>query len=143
MLPIARQLLHGRYMAFTTFRRSGEGVMTPVWLADLGDGTVGFTTQAGSGKVRRLAANPNVRVSPCSMRGIVPSGAPSWSATATVVRGDDFERVRRAVSRRYGIQLWAITLLDRIRRRDAEEVGVIVVFPDTPTATSGTTGDPG
>lgn len=124
----ARELATHRYMAITTFRRNGEPVVTPVWVADLGDATVGFTTPAASGKVRRLAHTADVVVSPCSMRGVVACGAPQWHGTATVVTGADHARVRAAIARRYRPQLLVIDLLDRLRGRRHDEVGVIVGF---------------
>lgn len=116
-------------MALTTFRRNGEPVVTPVWVADLGDATVGFTTAATSGKVRRIGRNPDVVVSPCSIRGVVVSGAPQWHGTATVVTGADHAKVRTAIRRRYRLQLFVIDLVSRLRRRRDDEVGVIVAFP--------------
>lgn len=117
-----------RYMAFTTFRRNGEAVRTPVWVARLGDETVGFTTAASSGKVRRLAHNDDVVVSPCSMRGVVACGAPQWHGTARVVRGAEYTQVRAAISRRYRLQLSVMDLVARIRRRREDEVGIIVTL---------------
>jgi uncharacterized protein len=128
MATVARDVASSRYMAFTTFRRNGDPVATPVWVADLGDGTVGFTTSATSGKVRRLAHSPHVVVSPCSMRGAVACGAPKWCGTARVVRGDDHARVRAAIARRYRFQLWLIDVSARLRRRHDDEVGIIVAF---------------
>lgn len=129
MSTAAREIASHRYMALTTFRRNGEPVVTAVWVADLGDGTVGFTTGATSGKVRRLGHTSDVVVSPCSMRGVVVSGAPQWHGTATVVRGAEHARVRNAIARRYRLQLFLIDSAARFRRRHDDEVGVIVVFP--------------
>lgn len=128
MSTAAREIASHRYMAFTTFRRTGEPVDTPVWVADLGDDTVGFTTAATSGKVRRLAHTCDVVVSPCSMRGVVVSGAPQWLGTATVVVGSEHARVRAAIARRYRPQLFLIDVVSRLRRRHTDEVGIIVTF---------------
>jgi len=126
--PTAFDVASTRYIAFTTFRRNGDPVVTPVWVADLGDGTIGFTTGADSGKVKRLAANAEVRVSPCTMRGVVRAGTPSWRGNARVVRGADFVRVRHAIKRRYHVQLILIDLAARLRRHRTEEVGIVVSF---------------
>jgi PPOX class probable F420-dependent enzyme len=129
MSSIAGVLAQGRYMAVSTFRANGEAVVTPVWVADLGDGTVGFTTAANSGKVRRLERNGQVQVAPCTMRGVVHSGVPLWCGTARVVRGDHYRRVRKAIERRYRFQLMAIELWGRIRGKRVDEVGVVLSFP--------------
>lgn len=126
-----------RYIAFTTFRRNGDAVVTPVWVADLGDGTVGFTTLADSGKVKRLGANAEVRVSPCTMRGVVHAGTPLWKGTARVVRGADYARVRHAIKRRYHVQLLFTDLVARLRHQGAGEVGVVVSFADADLGSHG------
>ena len=38
-------------ISVTTFRRSGEGVATPVWVNQVSDGRIGFWTSAGSGNI--------------------------------------------------------------------------------------------
>lgn len=103
---------------------------TAVWVADLGDGTVGFTTDAQSGKVKRLSHTAAVRMSPCNARGVVAPGSPTWAGTARVVSGADHARVRAAIARRYGWQLRLIDLAARLRRRIPDEVGVVVSFDD-------------
>lgn len=119
-------------MAFTTFRANGDPVATPVWVADLGDGTVGFTTGASSGKVRRLARDSRVQVAPCSMRGVVHTGSPLWTGVAEVVQGVEHRRVRKAISRRYHVQLAALDVWHWVTRKHVDEVGIVVSFPDAP-----------
>ena len=119
-----------RYIALTTYRRDGTPVATPVWVADLGDGTVGFTTGADSGKVKRLRRTSAVLVAPCNARGVVPPDARSWNGSARVARGADHARVRAAIAARYGWQLRLIDLAARLRRRQQDEVGVVVSFSD-------------
>ena len=128
MESLASTVAAHRYVSLTTFRRDDTPVSTAVWVADLGDGTVGFTTGATSGKVKRLSHTASVRVSPCNARGVVAAGAPSWAGTARVARGADHARVRAAIARRYGWQLRLIDLTARLRRRPPDEVGVVVSF---------------
>lgn len=129
MTPLASVVAANRYVSFTTYRRDGTPVATPVWVADLGDGTVGFTTGADSGKVKRLGHTSAVRLAPCNARGGVPEGAPSWSGVARVARGADHVRVRAAVAARYGWQFRLTELASRLRRRSLGDVGVVVSFP--------------
>ena len=65
-----------KYLNLETFKKSGEGVKTPVWFAadpanDLaGDSArLYLYTVANSGKVKRIRNNSRVRVAPCDMRG--------------------------------------------------------------------------
>ena len=56
------------YVSLATFRRDGREVRTPVWIA--GDGPEYFIFSAGNaGKVKRIRANPRVRVASCNARG--------------------------------------------------------------------------
>jgi hypothetical protein len=57
-----------QYLNLETFRRSGEGVKTPVWFAQ--DGEVLYVvTGADSGKVKRIRRNGRVNVAACKMDG--------------------------------------------------------------------------
>src|ERR1019366_656853 len=55
-------------LALPTFCRNGDPVTTPVWFAADGDRLLVWT-EAGSGKVKRLRANPAVTIAPCSVSG--------------------------------------------------------------------------
>lgn len=93
------------YVSFTTFRRTGVPVATPVWIAPLPDGRLGFTTGATSGKVKRLRHTPRVTLQRCDMRGTVDEAAPVVEATAQVHTDPDTIRViEAAIKGKYGIQ---------------------------------------
>ena len=61
---------HERFVSLTTFRRNGEGVATPVWVARDGDALVVITPE-GTGKLRRLRRDDRVTLRPCDRRGRV------------------------------------------------------------------------
>jgi uncharacterized protein len=90
-----------RYVSLTTFRRSGQPVATPVWIARDGDELVVITVD-GVGKTKRLAHTSRVQLRPCDMRGTVPDGAPTHDGTATVVRApQEVAAVKRAIGAKY------------------------------------------
>ena len=90
-----------QYVSLTTFRKTGVGVPTAVWIARDGDQLV-VTTVEQTGKVKRLANNPSVEMRPCDMRGNVADGAPTYSGTAQIVRDTaGIEAVKKAVARKY------------------------------------------
>ncbi|MEO6999368.1 MAG: PPOX class F420-dependent oxidoreductase [Terracoccus sp.] len=90
-----------QYVSLTTFRKSGVGVPTAVWIARDGDQLV-VTTVDRTGKVKRLANNPTVDLRPCDMRGNVVDGAPTYSGTAQVVRdATEVAAVKKAIARKY------------------------------------------
>ena len=90
-----------KYVVLTTFRRNGDAVATPVWIVGLPDGTVGFSTEIDSGKVKRIRNNASVTLQACGIRGKVHPGAPVVHATAEVLEGDDAHVVGVAVNRKY------------------------------------------
>lgn len=93
-----------RYVSFTTFRRSGEAVSTPVWIVALPDGRCGFTTNNDSGKAKRLRNDPRATLRPCDRSGNVADGAPETAVQATMVSdGPDVDAVRAALVAKYGV----------------------------------------
>ena len=105
-----------KYVLLTTFRRNGDAVPTPVWIAALPDGTAGFTTEIDSGKVKRIRNNPAVTLQPCSMRGRVVAGSPIVSATADVLVGGDARPVDDAVRRKYRVAMALLTVGELVRK---------------------------
>jgi len=64
-----------RYVSVATYRRSGEEVCTPVWLAKV-DANYYLFSEGKAGKVKRIRANGRARIAACDLRGRVSSG---WS----------------------------------------------------------------
>lgn len=127
-MTIARE----KYVALTTYRHSGEGSSTPVWIADLGDGTMGFTTAGSSLKVKRLRRDDRVELQPCDARGRPKSGSAPMSGTADIVVGADFERVKASIRAKYS---WQVTLISlwakaaRLAGKDtASDTGIIITL---------------
>ncbi|CAN5477368.1 PPOX class F420-dependent oxidoreductase [soil metagenome] len=75
------------FVSLTTFRKSGEAVSTPVWIARDGDDLV-VTTPAMSGKVKRLRNSPRVELRPCDRMGKVKDGAPVVAGNAAIESGE-------------------------------------------------------
>jgi len=94
--------LHGhKYALLVSYRRSGEGVPTPVWFG-LADGKLYFRTERRLAKVKRIAANRRVRVAPCTLRG-KPLG-PAVEGEARILSGDEEERrAEAALQANYGL----------------------------------------
>jgi PPOX class probable F420-dependent enzyme len=91
-----------KYMLLTTFRRDGTPVATPVWVAPLDGGAVGFWTSSGSGKAKRLAHTARVTVQPCDGRGRIKAGSAPIDATARVVTGAELDTIRQKIVAKYG-----------------------------------------
>jgi PPOX class probable F420-dependent enzyme len=121
-----------RYVSFTTFRRTGEPVSTPVWIAPDGDELV-FVSEDPAGKLKRLRNNPSVEMRPCSMRGEVADGAPTWRGSATVHRDQaSIARARAAIARKYPearISNAVLPLLQRVGLLRGARAAVVVRLP--------------
>jgi PPOX class probable F420-dependent enzyme len=91
-----------KYMLLPTFRRAGTPVSTPVWVAALDGGEVGFWTSSGSGKAKRLAHTARVTVQPSDGRGRVKQGSVALEGTARLVTGDELDAIRERVIAKYG-----------------------------------------
>jgi uncharacterized protein len=117
------------FVSLTTFRRNGEGVATPVWVAWDGDALVVLTPEE-SYKVGRVRADPRVRLVPSTRTGRVKDGGPLVEGTAEVV-ADPAEtgRQRDLIRRKYGWQYRATLLIERLLAR-REKPRVILRITD-------------
>ena len=120
-----------KYVLFTTFRRDGRAVSTPVWLVPMPDGKFGFTTGKGSGKAKRLRHTPRVTLQGCDRSGRDAHG-PTYNGEARLVTGSEFAQVRAAISAKYGAMATALGVAESVARRigsqrfGSERVGVLV-----------------
>ena len=88
-------------VSLTTFRRSGEGVATPLWFVRDGD-VLYMRTIARSGKVKRLARDERVTLAPCTWEGEVTG--PSVDGVGRVMAADEpaVARADRLLDEKYG-----------------------------------------
>ena len=99
------------FVSLTTYRRSGEPVPTPVWVARDGDSLVVITAET-SGKVKRARRDPRVVLRPCDRRGNVAPDAPTVEGRAEVVTDAAAqEGPRRVLAAKYGLQYRLISLV--------------------------------
>jgi PPOX class probable F420-dependent enzyme len=121
-----------KYVLLTTYRKNGDAVPSPVWIAALPDGTAGFTTELVSGKVKRIRNNPSVTLQPCTVRGKAHPGSAVVAATAEVLLDADAKRVSVAIRKKYRIVTLLLTLSDVIRklfrRADTPECAILLRF---------------
>ena len=66
--PSFQDLAAERYVSLITFRRNGNGVPTPIWVAAY-DGKLYAVTNGTSVKMKRLKANDRIRLAACDARG--------------------------------------------------------------------------
>ena len=104
-----------KYVSLVTVKRDGTAMPTAVWIASLGDGVAGFTTDLTSGKVKRIRNNSAVTLTPCDSRGRLRDGAAAVHATATILVGAQAEPVAAAIRKKYGVMVPLIGLMSSVR----------------------------
>lgn len=119
------------YVSLATFRRSGDAVETPVWIApDRDDARLYVYTNRTSWKVKRIRNDPRVRLAPCTASGRVTGG---WSeGHARMI--DDLREAQRgfdAVIAKYGWQMRAGLFASRLTGRYADRT-IIEIELDAP-----------
>jgi len=95
-----------KYLNLESFKKSGDGVKTPVWFAaepsarlESSDAKLYVYTIGVSGKVKRIRNNPRVKVAPCNMRGEVRG---EWvDARVEIVTGGEAEYGMRLLNKKY------------------------------------------
>jgi PPOX class probable F420-dependent enzyme len=126
-----------KYVSLVTIRRSGEKVASPVWIAPLRDGRAGFTTEADSGKIKRIRNNSSVTLQACSARGKLKTDAPIVSATAMVVTGSAHREVQEAIRAKYGVIVSLIGIGDTFAKlfgRSKTPTAVVLAFAESDIA---------
>ncbi|MFE5592259.1 PPOX class F420-dependent oxidoreductase [Streptomyces sp. NPDC056549] len=126
MMP--EEVRRSRYVSLTTFRKNGTGVPTPVWHAVEGD-ELYVVSRDDAWKVKRLRNDPRVEVAVCDMRGNVAEGAERYAGTGRLVEGEELNRIRRLLYRKYTWQYWLTDVPAMIFRRGKRpHMGIVVTL---------------
>ncbi|GAA3954626.1 PPOX class F420-dependent oxidoreductase [Gordonia caeni] len=119
--PSVAEIAQAKYVMFTTYKKDGTPVASPLWAAPDGDDLVVWTV-ADSWKVKRLRRNNNVLVQACDARGTKTRG-PVVAGVGEVIDGS---LAARRIERKYGIFGRLTVLGSRLRRGAAGTVGIRV-----------------
>ncbi len=115
----------------TTRRRDGRTVDTPVNVAVDAAGNGYFRTDAASGKAKRLANFPGVRLAPCNRRG--RPGGSDQPAIATRLSAADADTAARLLAERFPIiQGRLVPLADRLRHSEVAYYRLVPTEEPTP-----------
>lgn len=121
-----QQFENQNFINLETFRRSGEGVRTPVWFAREGQ-TLHVWTQSRSGKAKRIRNNGSVRVVPCKSMG-EPIGTWVDARASTDSSGEAKAHVTGLMRKKYGLQFRLANFFGKLRK--AEYTTLKIVLPD-------------
>ncbi|MFT4719320.1 MAG: PPOX class probable F420-dependent enzyme [Candidatus Azotimanducaceae bacterium] len=103
------------YVCLETYRKTGVGVATPVWVATLDTRHYVFS-ESRAGKVKRLRNNPRVKIAACNFSGNVSS---EWLAgqVRIVTEPALVRRVYAEFIKKYGWQIRLTNVLSRLSGR--------------------------
>jgi len=125
--PSLEDLADERYVSLVTFRRNGNGVSTPIWVAPC-DGKLYAVTNGTSVKMKRLQANDRIRLAACDARGRVRG---EW-VEGHGRRVDDSvltERAQRALQRKYGWQVAVLKFFSALFGRAKHRAFIEMTIP--------------
>jgi hypothetical protein len=93
----------GSYLSFSTRKKSGDFVATPVWFAP-DDGSYYLFSAGDAGKIKRLRNFSESRIAPCTVSGTLTG---DWFETRAFVLDDPADQATalRALRRKYGWQM--------------------------------------
>lgn len=126
-----------QFVSLTTFRKSGIGVATPVWVAptaepadadDAAGAGLVVTTISTTGKAKRIRNDRHVQLVGCARSGQVAPDAVPVDAQATLVTDPaQVQELSRALRRKYGLLFALFTLAGRLPRKNKGERVMIVI----------------
>jgi PPOX class probable F420-dependent enzyme len=90
-----------KHMSLTTFRKTGEAVITPMWFAE-SKGTVYVGTGVNSGKMKRIRNTQRVTLAACTMSGKVTGPEIEGKARA-VSDPEEICTAEAALAKKYGL----------------------------------------
>ncbi len=100
-----------QYMNLVTYRKSGEGVTTPVWFAQKDDCLV-LMTLSSAAKIKRIRNNPRVQVSPSDARGNALGSM--MDGCARVLKGKEAKEAEQMLSSKYGLLYAALRIQHKL-----------------------------
>lgn len=106
-------LAQSTYASIESYRKSGKAVPTPVWIVADGDKLFCWTL-GNSGKVKRILANPRVRLAPCDAAGKI-SGEWILAYGRVLESPQDIKAQARRMRRKFGWKFLPFRLLPYLR----------------------------
>ena len=107
-----QELAAERYVSLVTFRRNGNGVPTPLWIAP-DNGKLYAFTDGTSAKMKRLRVTSRIQLAACDARGKV-KGEYVEAHARRVEDPAVMERASAALARKYGWQVSLLNLFSRL-----------------------------
>ena len=120
-----------KYISLTTFRKTGEGVTTPMWFAE-SSGIIYVETGANAGKLKRIRRTARVTLAPCTLSGKITGS--SFEGNARILtESREIMTARAAMSKKYGLvrslYYFLLDTIDTILRKPKIDLTYIAIEP--------------
>jgi hypothetical protein len=112
MSSAVEQFRDETYVSLETYKKSGQGVPTPVWFC-IHQGIMYISAPAHTGKVKRIRNNSQVRIAACDARGNLQG--PWVEGRARVADAAETQVANRLLKRKYHVQRLLIDLVGKLR----------------------------
>jgi PPOX class probable F420-dependent enzyme len=118
-----------KYMSLTTFRKSGEAVITPMWFAE-SKGTIYAETGVSAGKLKRIRHTERVTLAACSINGKV-TGSVIEGKARLVSEVQEINAASSALSKKYGltrsVYYFLLNIFSTMRRKPQTNLVYIAI----------------
>ncbi len=108
-----------KYISLSTFRKTGEAVITPMWFAE-SKGIIYAGTGANAGKLKRIRHTERVTLAACTVSGKV-TGSEIEGKARIVNELDEMSIAQAALTKKYGLTrslyYFVLNTMDSIRRK--------------------------
>lgn len=116
------------YMALESFKKNGQGVITPVWVTREGN-RLFVMTDAKAWKVQRIRRNGVVRVARSDGRG-KPKGAWVEAQARVLDSAEAWAEMEPRMQAKYGVQYRLLAWWGRVRGRTRDNVVIEIQARD-------------
>ena len=124
------------FVSLTTFRKNGERIAWPVWIAR-DEGALVVLTPEESGKVKRIRNNGQVEIRPSSRAGKVTDGSEPVSGIAEIVTdAPTTARLTQVIQKKYGLEYHIIMFIERIAARRQKPRVILRITSEAPNASA-------
>ena len=100
------------YVSLETYKKSGQGVPTPVWFC-IDHGVMYVSAPTHTGKIKRIRNNSQVRIAACNAWGKIKG--PWVEGRARFADAAETQAAERLLKKKYHVQRMVIDLVSKLR----------------------------
>jgi len=122
------KLATSTYIALETYRKNGQGVITPVWVT-AEDDKLFVWTRGSTGKVKRIRSNAKVKLCESDGRG-KPHSDWAEARARLLTQPEELEKQQKRMASKYGFQYRVLSFMGRLSRNKDSNIVIELSFLD-------------